>query len=157
GSPDRAGDGRNRRRDADGAQGAARGRPARPLEPAGGGLRAASSEPHRPAPFSVTSNPTPSSSPDLSRRPRTSSHEAKPIGVAGTRPATTRERWQVLQPAESALPAPAFLRNVKAIWPSMQRRNGLRAGQRVRDRLEQRLDAEIHEGPENLVVMGRHE
>src|SRR5262249_5824323 len=59
--------------------------------------------------------------------------------------------------ASLALPAPASLRNIEAIRPSVQRRNRLRSGQRVRDRLEQRLDAEVDESPENLVVMSRHE
>src|SRR5262244_2635734 len=57
----------------------------------------------------------------------------------------------------TALPAPAFLRNIEAIGPLVQRRNRLRPRQRFRDRLEQRLDAEIDERPKNLIVMGGHE
>src|SRR5262245_18595518 len=47
--------------------------------------------------ISIVSNHIPLSSPVLSRRPRALEHRARIIEVAGTSPATTRERWQVVQ------------------------------------------------------------
>src|SRR5262249_34473603 len=59
-------------------------------------------------------------------------------------------------PPRPGPPAPRSLSDVETVRAAMQGRERPRSGQRLLDRLEQRLDAEIDERSENLVVVRGH-